>query len=906
MKYIYKIVILIAIISPCTTAQSRWTWQNPLPQGNTLFSVDFSETYVGTAVGELGTIIRTIDGGTNWSIQKSGIIQDLHSVSFTDRNYGTVVGSDGIILRTTNGGETWIPHSSGTTQTLRAVQFINTNIGIIVGDNGTILRTEDGGNTWIEQFSRTTRNLYGLAFTHADTGTVVGEEGTILRTVDGGKTWNMQVSDTDVSLRAVSFSSTNTGTAVGKAATSSWVQYAYRTTDGGDTWTSQKIADFSYFTTLYDVSFTDENNGTVVGSHGKIYRTSDGGESWHKQDSGGGAIYGISTTDDHNGVVVGESGTIFHTSNGGAIWNPQCSGETENLNSISFMNETTGTAVGEKGIILSTNDGGTTWHSQFSNSSHILNKVHLYASNIGTIVGSRSGTSTRYFVILRTTDGGINWEDRSPWLVKGILSGVFFCDENNGTAVGYDYDDMGKILITDDGGASWIQYQVPTVRLRAVFYVDQNSGLIVGDNGTIFNTTDAGLTWTPKTSNVSNHLYDVICITKNNAFAVGANGTILRTTDASETWTQQESGTGNALYSISFIDSTNGFIVGDYGTILNTIDGGENWTLEQSLTNLPIYGISYFAKNSAVAVGGNGMILHWSDGPTSAPSAPNLLSPQDGEINVPLNSALSWEPSIDATAYGLQLAIDPNFSQTLIDTNGITTDTFIINSSLNPNTLFYWRVNAENNVNKSDWSSIWRFNTISAPPLSPTLVSPSDGDTLYTFSPTFTWNVTSDALNYHLQLSSAQSFSNIVFEDSTLTTNYKHVDELASGLYYWRVRVTNSGGTSPFSEIWRFIIPNETSIMENEFKPSEFSLSQNYPNPFNPSTKIRYAIPKDEYVLIKVFDLLGKEIETLVSERKIVGEYVFQWHPENLPSGIYIYQMQAGKFIQIKKLILIK
>jgi hypothetical protein len=88
--------------------------------------------------------------------------------------------------------------------------------------------------------------------------------------------------------------------------------------------------------------------------------------------------------------------------------------------------------------------------------------------------------------------------------------------------------------------------------------------------------------------------------------------------------------------------------------------------------------------------------------------------------------------------------------------------------------------------------------------------------------------------------------------------------------------------------------------------PTEFLLSQNYPNPFNPSTKIKYSVPKSSNVVIKVFDILGNEIETLVSEEKPAGTYEVTWYAEQLPSGVYFYQLKAGGFVQTRKMLLLK
>src|SRR5207253_1320471 len=132
-------------------AQARWVWQNPLPQGNTLYSVSFTSASTGTATGDNGTIVRTTDGGNSWVIQSSGTPNNVTAVSFTDANHGTAVSWDGIILRTTDGGANWVTQSSGTNNILYGVWFTDANNGTAVGFGGTIVRTTDGGSNWIGQ-----------------------------------------------------------------------------------------------------------------------------------------------------------------------------------------------------------------------------------------------------------------------------------------------------------------------------------------------------------------------------------------------------------------------------------------------------------------------------------------------------------------------------------------------------------------------------------------------------------------------------------------------------------------------------------------------------------------------------------------------------------------------------------
>ena len=85
-----------------------------------------------------------------------------------------------------------------------------------------------------------------------------------------------------------------------------------------------------------------------------------------------------------------------------------------------------------------------------------------------------------------------------------------------------------------------------------------------------------------------------------------------------------------------------------------------------------------------------------------------------------------------------------------------------------------------------------------------------------------------------------------------------------------------------------------------------FIITQNYPNPFNPSTTIKYSIPEKSVVTLKVYDILGSEIETLINEEKPIGTYELTWNADNLPSGVYFYQLQAGNYVKTKKMILMK
>ena len=248
-----------------------------------------------------------------------------------------------------------------------ALRLVNANSRYAVGYYGTIVRTTDGGNNWTIQSSGTTQTLWAVSFTDSNNGTAVGEVGTILRTTDGWRSlddtanWNgaelacgfiyrqrqwdgcwrrrrhpqdhrrrkhlgllSQAARRKLCLES-RLADSDTGTAVGGTFGQSEI---FRTTDGGDHWIPQANPGTEF---LFDVSFTDMNNGTAVGDQGTILRTTDGGNSWVPQTSGTTkTLYGVSFTDENNGTVVGfefgGTGIILRTTDGGKNWVEQTSG----------------------------------------------------------------------------------------------------------------------------------------------------------------------------------------------------------------------------------------------------------------------------------------------------------------------------------------------------------------------------------------------------------------------------------------------------------------------------------------------------------------------------------------------------------------------------------------------------
>lgn len=177
--------------------------------------------------------------------------------------------------------------------------------------------------------------------------------------------------------------------------------------------------------------------------------------------------------------------------------------------------------------------------------------------------------------------------------------------------------------------------------------------------------------------------------------------------------------------------------------------------------------------------------------------------------------------------------------------------------------------------------------------------------------PTLSWNhsltdadsVT--AYEIHRAVGELGSFS-MLDEVSASTTSYVDYDYVtgSSIALSYKIRAKNGTVVSQFTNTQT--IYGDLYKESNSKKSYKFALNQNYPNPFNPSTTITYSIPNQEFVTIRVFDTLGKEIVELVNEEREAGIYSLEFNAENLPSGIYFYTISAGKYSATKKLLLMK
>lgn len=143
------------------------------------------------------------------------------------------------------------------------------------------------------------------------------------------------------------------------------------------------------------------------------------------------------------------------------------------------------------------------------------------------------------------------------------------------------------------------------------------------------------------------------------------------------------------------------------------------------------------------------------------------------------------------------------------------------------------------------------------------------------------------------------NWQRIGFVDGNGTTTeqkeYSFTDEkIEEGSYLYRLKQIDLDGSFIYSQ----------EIEADVLSPNIFELSQNFPNPFNPVTTIKYQLADDGFVSLKVFDVLGSEIKTLVNEFKNAGYYEIEFNASNIPSGVYFYKIQSGNFNAVKKMIL--
>jgi photosystem II stability/assembly factor-like uncharacterized protein len=307
--------------------------------------------------------------GSGWCQIGPPQANTLHAVTRVHASTLVAVGQGGTILRSVDGGLTWTAVPSGTGVALNGVAFAGPSLGIAVGENGTILRTVDGGLTWSAAASGTGLPLAAVAFAGGESAAFAVGSDSVFRSTDGGQVWSLAsqhsvcTSGTACSPYAftgIAFADASTAVAVGAYGR------AIRSTDGGATWTDAAMINYG---PMKAVAFAGPGFGVAVGGGcAPIVETSnDAGQSWILRSEEGVVIlcpprgyFAISLPTARLGFVVGTfTEAIMRTVDGGASWAPTApSGTRANLLGVAFINPTTGVAVGQDGVILLTSTSG--------------------------------------------------------------------------------------------------------------------------------------------------------------------------------------------------------------------------------------------------------------------------------------------------------------------------------------------------------------------------------------------------------------------------------------------------------------------------------------------------------------------------------------------------------------------
>ncbi|MBN2424494.1 MAG: T9SS type A sorting domain-containing protein [Calditrichaceae bacterium] len=256
-----------------------------------------------------------------------------------------------------------------------------------------------------------------------------------------------------------------------------------------------------------------------------------------------------------------------------------------------------------------------------------------------------------------------------------------------------------------------------------------------------------------------------------------------------------------------------------------------------------------------------------------------------------------WKTADYASQYRLQVSRLTKFSPVAVPTV-VTTDTFKILTGLNEGQKYYWRVQGINIKGDGSWSDTTDFMMINTP-------SDLTLESLLSNRIKLAWKDNSKAEHGYI-IERIQSPDTVfALLDTLKGSGEEYVDTsvVVGQTYTYRVKAYKDSMGSEYS--------NEASLLYtgiNEIKeiPIQYELSQNFPNPFNPATKIKLSLLTAGFTKIIVYDLVGREIRTLVNKELRAGYHEVVFDGRNLPSGIYFYKVQSGNFSAVKKMVLMK
>ena len=693
-----------------------------------------------------------------------------------------------------------------------------------------------------------------------------------------------------------------------------WGQGMFRSTDNGTTWTeiNNGLPDF-YARWVYSLAVVPSSGGgggtnLFAGmEYGGVYRSTDDGDNWIAVNSGLGSGINIVALGVAGSTILagaaqqpGLSG-VYRSVNDGETWTRCNSGFVTQADSnvYCFASTTTGSTTyfyaGTGGGVFISNTDGTSW-TRISNGLP-PESISALAVNPGSggISDQTLFAGVGYSGAFSSTDNGSSWTQVNEGFIYTPLIADFIVSSVPNGTVGTNNIfaiEAGHVYESTNNGTRWWDTGCPYGTGILKCLTINGDYLFVGAEGGIWKYSlipDTG--WVVQQSGTSETLYSVKAVDDNVVWTAGTNGEVFRTTNGGAAWTSVGGGIigSDVIYTVEALDDNIAFIAANSNTakIYKTTNGGGSWSLVFSQTDGFIGGIQMKTVLEGYAVGspvgGKWTVLKTTDGgntwarlitePAQVGNEQVLLAVQllgntiwfgttEGKVYRSTDLGLTWisESTTGSLVYGLHF----NSSST-----GLT--------GLNGGTL---------NLSTNGGDS---WNSVSA-------ASSQDITCISGVNNEF-WATTGSSIAYtntngQTWISSSPGFSGIVplwavsISPTSSNLNGWAVGESGMILHYQR---------------------NATSIKsDTQALLAEYTLEQNYPNPFNPSTSIQYAIASRQFIQLKVYDFLGREVATLVNEEKSAGRYEVNFDARSLSSGIYFYNLQAGSFSETKKLILLK
>ncbi len=549
-----------------------WSWQNPLPQGNDLFSISAADTAHVWAVGAGGTIL--FNNGDYWVRQTVGTTGTLNDVLAVDPTHVWAVGAGGTILF--YNGTSWTAQAGGTINSLNGLAAVDATHVWAVGSGGTVLFFN--GSSWTAQVTGTTNALISASAVDATHAWAVGSGGTVI--FYNGTTWTGQAGGvSDGWINGVSAVDATHAWAVGYRQVSHTLSY-FILFFNGSSWVTQATGEDCWLT---DVSAVDASNAWAVGSDGKALFFK--GTTWAEQMTGSSeTLHSVLALNATHVWAAGNAGEIL--SYDGA-WNRQTAGESFDILGMSAFDQNQAWAVGASGDILHYN--GSAWTAQPSGASgpyfdvFALDSEHVWAVGEGGKVAfwngaawalQSSGTSSTLFAVTAADEnhvwavgasGTVRFSNGSAWSgqTSGTtqwLNGVSAADSKHVWAVG-----SGKTLLYYNG-ASWKGTDTGAFNgLNSVSALDATHAWAVGPGGFIMFINGPG-TWSQQASGTTADLFAVAAVSAGRVWAVGDGG-VARYYDGN-TWTAQNTGSVNNLGGLTAPDGGHAWVGGDDGNIL--------------------------------------------------------------------------------------------------------------------------------------------------------------------------------------------------------------------------------------------------------------------------------------------------------------------------------------------------